>query len=476
MTSTREPFPVVLYGRVSIAADPDSKSVKDQLAELREWADREGWPVVGEFRDDGISASRYANGKVRPGWRDTMDVIESGGVRGLLTWDFARASRDDKVTAALKAVCVERGVKLGYGGMLRDPRTADGGFYVGLDGLMAAKFSAELSDKRRRAAVTSAKEGRPAGSLPYGYRRVINPETGKTVGRELHPEQAPIVAEIARRLLAREPADRIAKDLNDRNVRTHTGKDWRGGNLRVLAVRPTYAALRVHHGKVLDGVKATWPPIITEAQHHALVEMFADPERDKFRNSTNVKHLGAGLFRCGRDECDGRMRVVAQSGRRHAAYSCRVCHKVSRRQSLVDGLVTLIAVARLADDDAIAALSGDDGGTARQEAAQEAARLRAKVAAAREAWADDRLSLESFSAMEAATLPKIADAERRARPRELPAAVAELAGPDAADRWYRAPIETRRAALDALMTVTLLPAVRPGAPFDPELVAIAWKG
>jgi DNA invertase Pin-like site-specific DNA recombinase len=69
----------VIYGRVSQDRS-EGKSVDDQLAECRAWAQREGWQVIVEHRDDGISASRYANGKVRPGWQSVMDLITVGEV------------------------------------------------------------------------------------------------------------------------------------------------------------------------------------------------------------------------------------------------------------------------------------------------------------------------------------------------------------------------------------------------------------
>ena len=51
-----------------------------------------------------------------------------------------------------------------------------------------------------------------------------------------------------------------------------------------------------------------------------------------------------------------------------------------------------------------------------------------------------------------------------------------IAGPDAEKRWADASIATRRAALDTLMTVTILPVIHGGQPFDPDGVEIAWKG
>jgi DNA invertase Pin-like site-specific DNA recombinase len=67
----------------------EGKSVDDQLAECRAWAQRAGWQVIVEHRDDGISASRYANGKVRPGWQSVMDLITVGQVDILCVWEVS---------------------------------------------------------------------------------------------------------------------------------------------------------------------------------------------------------------------------------------------------------------------------------------------------------------------------------------------------------------------------------------------------
>jgi len=468
--TTATVHPVIIYGRVSQARAEQNKSVDDQLAELHRWAEREGWPVVGAYRDDGVSASQYANGKARPGWEQAMAAVTSGTVRALLVWELSRATRDRAVSVALEAACAARGVRIGYHGRLHDPATADGAFSVGLDSLLAAKESAMTSERVRRSVESRAAAGRPHGSLPYGYRRVLDPVTGRAISREIDPEQGPVVQEIVRRLLAREPADAIATDLNRRGIQTSTGKRWRGGNLAKLALRPTYAGLRTHHGEVLDGVAATWPPIITPAEHHQLVAMFADPERDKFRNATYVRYLGSGIFHCGREGCDGRMRVVAQVDR-PSRYDCRECHRVSRYREPVDLLVEETVIERLSWPDALAVLTSIEEPDT-QNAAAEAAKLSAQIAEARELVTTGGISLADFATFRAKWEPQLADAERRARPHSLPGALVDMAGPDARKRWEDALLTDRRTVVDALFRVTILPIGRGGQPFDPLSVRI----
>jgi site-specific DNA recombinase len=472
MGQATAPRRVVLYGRVSLNRS-EGKSVDDQLAELRAWAAREHWRIVAELRDDGISASRFANGKARPGWQAAMDLITTGGCDTLAVWEISRASRDRAVFAALIAACTEAGVLIGTGGRLYDSSDGDDAFTLDLGGALAVRESNVTSKRTRRAVASRASAGLPHGRLPFGYQRVCDQATGVTLRWEPHPDHAPVVREVVARLLAREPADAVAGDLNRRGFRTTQGKPWRGAGLSKMARQAAYAGLRQHNGHVLDGVATTWPALISEIDHHRLVAMFAAPERDKWRCPGYAKHLGTGVFRCGRPGCDGRMRTVAQAGKPNR-YNCRTCHKVSRLQAPVDALVCTLLVARLSRPDVLAVLAEPDD-EPRRQAAAEVARLRAQLAEGIQMVDAGRLSLASFSELEARWLPQIAEAEKRARPSWLPDVVGDMAGPDAASRWAAASVGDRRTVLDALVEVTILPTTRRFSPFDPSAVTVAWK-
>lgn len=500
-----ELIPVVLYGRISEVRDDRSASVDDQLAWLRKWAQRENWPIVGEYRDDNISASRFAEGKERPGWDRALEAIRSGQARALLVWEFSRGTRDVEVYGELLKVCRTHRARLGYNGRLYDPNSAADAFAMGLEALSAARHSDETSERVRRAVLSRAERGLPHAGLPYGYRRILDPKTGRVMGHEVHPEEGPVVQEIVRRLLAGGPgnsAHAIARDLNERGVPTAaTGRcakdcpcrkangrsdpqregehsrvsgQWLGTNIGKLVLRKSYAGIREHGGEEVEGVSTSWPPLISMSDRNRLKAMFADEERAKYRNPTHVKHLGTGLFRCGREGCDGRMRVVAYP--QGAAYSCRKCHKVSRRQAQVDDWVTRVMVARLSEPDFLDALMGPDAAGERAAAVEEVARLEAEMADARKLLKERRLSLADFTAFRAGWEPLMAEAEAAAVPPVVDDAMVALVGPDAAARWEEASIGLRRATVARVATVTILPTGRTKGgtppPFDHRLVVV----
>lgn len=473
------PRRVVLYGRTSLDKT-EGRSVDGQLATLREWARRTGRTVVAELRDDGISASRFATGKARSAWVQVVDLITTGEVDELGVWEISRSSRDRAVWAALIAACIDARVNIAVDGKVHDPSDPDDGFMLDLQAAMAVRESVVISKRTTDGKRNSALIGRPAGSLPYGYRRVLDPLTGKAVAREVDPAQAPVVKEVAERLLKGDSAQAIARDLNARGVRTRRGSSWRGTNIAGWITNPAYAGLRVYRGEVLTDVTATWPPLLTRDEHDRLVALFADASRDRYRTTSATRHLGTGLFTCGREGCGGVMRVVAGgSVGRPDRYDCRTCHKVSRNQAPVDQLVEALLVARLSQPDVLTVLAEIADDTQAKAAAAEVDRLQGELRDLRAKVRAGLLSLDTLAYLESEWSKDLTKAERLARPKSLPAVVWDVAAPDdptgVAARWEATTIVSKRAILAALFTVTILPAGSGHWVFDPDLITVAWR-
>ena len=60
-----------IYTRVSQDAQRRMRSIEEQEAECRAWAERESWCVVRVWSDNDRSASRFAR-KERPSWQGLM--------------------------------------------------------------------------------------------------------------------------------------------------------------------------------------------------------------------------------------------------------------------------------------------------------------------------------------------------------------------------------------------------------------------
>ena len=488
----------MIYARVSKMSRADrtrgdAKSVAQQLDVLCGLAVREGVQVVAVFRDDGISASSFAHGAVREGWVQTMEVITSGQVDELWVWEVSRATRDRAVYAALIGACTVQDVKITVNGRVHDPNDPDDAFMLDLGAALAVKESALTSKRIRRDVAARAAQGRPHGRIPYGYQREYDPHTGALLRQVPDPATAPLVRELARRVLAGEALYRLAAELNARGVpspetvrRRRQGDmeskwDWRPDQVRDVVASPAAAGLRAHQGRVLRDVTASWEPIISPDDHALLTAKFADPARRSWTDAT-AKHLLTGLARCG--ECGGEIRRISNRGcpsyacvgrrHQHTAGTRRFC--VSRRMDYVDTFVTDVILARLGEPDLRNVFTVDSGDDV-QAAQRELAELRAEHTELIALAERREVSVTAFARLEAALLPRIADAERRAQPVAVPPLIEHVAGPDAAARWEGLELEQRREVIRLLASVRILrrPDTEKGRKgFDPNLIKIEW--
>ncbi len=460
----------VIYCRVSSDRAGDGRSVEEQETACRRDCDRNGWQVVQVLVDNDRSASRRAK-RQRQAFSELNELLTTGTVDVLTVWEASRMQRDLDAYVALRGLCAGHEVRWSYNGRIYDLDNDDDRFTTGMDALVGEREAALTRKRVLRSVEARAAAGRPHGLAHDGYRTEHDPDTGKPLRRVLDPDRSKIIREIVDRLLAGDSAYTIARNFNDRGLTTSKGKPWRGQNIARRAQSPTIAGLRVHRGQVLD-VKAQWPPIVTPEEHARLITLLSDPRRKQNREGPKVKYLLGGIARCG--VCDAPMRVISgyrSNGTRRVRYTCPTGYCVQRAAELCDAMIERLIIARLSQPDVLNELAEATRDTGAQEAAAEVARLKARLAQARAMVDADRLSLESLADLESRTLPRITEVERRARPKHLPSAVGEVAGPSAAARWSALPMTQRRAIVKALLDVRIHRTVRGNQhSFDPSAI------
>lgn len=463
----------VIYTRVSLDRNKQARSVGEQEQECRAVCAREGWDVVEVVVDNDISASRYAR-KARENYPRLLELVASGTVDVLVTWENSRTSRDLGTATALRDLCRDHGVKLSYSGRILDVTTTGDAFAYGLDALMSERASSETRDRVLRASRSQAAAGLPHGKLLYGYRREYD-GAGRFVAQVEDAEQAAVIREVARRVLAGDPLTSIARHLTDRGVPVPRQPEdgpalrWYATTVRRLLTNPGVNGKRVHRGEVVGD--AVWPAIIGDADHARLVALLTAPERRTQRDS-RVKHLLSGIARCG--VCGGVLRMLPNRGT--PSYSCmtRGCMKVSRAVAKVDAVV-VEAVQAWADSFDALALEGEDDAAELQAARDEATQLAARLDGFVESALAGELSPKLLARAEADLLPRIAAAQARAVPRstraEALAVVHELARV-----WDRCTVAQRRAVVRAVMTVTVHPVGKASRTFDASKVEVDFLG
>ncbi len=500
---------VLIYARVSHTDGKSATSVTSQLKELRAWAEREGWIVIREFAEQG-SASAFAKAE-RSVWNEVLAAVRARHADALLTWESSRATRDLSGYVELREACGAAGMAWGYMGTLHDLSDRAARFRTGLDALLAEDEVARTHERVLRGVRDLAERGLPHGRHLYGYQRIYDGE-----GTERHvvsvvedPVRAPIVREIAERVLAGEALYSISHDLNKRRVtaaatdldderRLADGKEplqWSGAKLRGLLRRPGYAGLRTYRKEIIGD--ATWPPILDRDTWDRLQALLDDPSRLNGSGEWRAQHLLTGIARC--RECGEPLvcrvnhsrRRFAPDGtelprRRNVVYQCNAGAKrrgagfhVTMKEDFLDSLVVEALLARLHQPDVLEILNHSDGTHAEERAA-----LRAEIDAdkaylrdvAEQAAANRNLALRLEQ--EALVRPRIEANEKRLRTftGTDPAVLKLVDAENIHTAWEALDLETRRRVIRAMMTPFLAKASRPGRRgVDPERVHIDWK-
>lgn len=468
---------VVLYGRVSKLDDgaTEGRSVDSQLDVGRAWAAREGAQIVAVHRDDGVSA--WNPRAKRAGWQEVMAALALGTANELWVWEVSRASREREVWVKLIRTCQANDCLLTVDNRTHDPNDPDDGFMLDLMAALAVRESGVTRKRIMRTVGESAAAGWPHGKIPWAYRREYDPATGQLLRQVPDERYAPVLQEMAARVLAGESLYRVCHDLNDRDIpspetvrqqRVHgaaAGRaDWTAMEVKRQLVSPTNAGLRARKGTIV--AEATWPGIITAEQHAALVAKLCEPGRKTWRDG-GTKHLLTGIAECG--VCGARLRRTKNRG--YPSYSCpgvlkRGASCVSRVQRQLDAWVILQVAERLQDKELAQRLIAAqkavdaDAGSAMRELVDLRARLKEFENAAMEAR--NPVAVESFMRVVDGLARQIDDAEARAHVvGPVPMLLLSLAGPDAPQRFDDLQIEQQRQVVRALFRVVVKRSSRP---------------
>lgn len=461
----------ILYTRVS--KDVSGRSTSEQESECRDECARNGWNVVQVFTDNDIGASRWSK-KDRPAYRNLKQALRPGMV--LVTWEASRAQRDLKLYVELRDLCAELGVLWSYSGTIYDLNNGDDRFRTGLDALLSENEVEKTRDRVRRTVRAQAAAGRPHGKLPFGYRLVRDPVTGKPIAREIDEAQAAIVREAVRRVLAGESLYAVAKDFTARGYysprpnRQGELQPWNPSTMRSLIASPTYAGLRLFQGQVIG--PATWPAIVSMEDHEKLKTLFADPSRMTRTGDSRAKYLLSGIAKCG--VCGTVVRRINNRSK-YGTYICSKGFCVARTIEGVDTLVTEAVIHRLSSPDLERLFVASDTALDRDlaEALERARLLRDRLNGFYEAAADGDLTPAALARIESKLLPQIEAAKADTKRHYRSPLIAELAGLDAREKWEALSLERQREAITSLVQVRLL---RTGKShrFKPESVEITF--
>jgi DNA invertase Pin-like site-specific DNA recombinase len=478
-------FEWLIYARISDDREGAGLGVQRQEDDARAFHGRGrlGGFVYRVLVDNDLSAYDKA-GKYKP--RPDYDLMcallrERPGRRGVIAWHTDRLHRSPRELEDFIDLIEATGapVHTVQAGLI-DLSTASGRMTARVHCAVARHESEHRSERIRRKTEQLAAAGTiyGGGPRPFGYTRIYSGEGSrrKIVADEVNEAEAKIVRECARRFIDGESIYSIVRDLNNRGIRTSTGRAWTHQAMTYLLGSGRIGGMREHRRQIVG--KAVWDPIVDEDTFKQLQTLIRKPRR----TGTNPrKHYLTGFVAC--SDCVNRgvkMKPwVTVEGK--VKYRCPPkgeggCGGRTVNLPELEQLVGAYMVRRLTDKALLAEL-------ARRETVRTAETdlIIARIEA-------DETRLEKLQASmtdgDADDLPEVVASvrvirRRLAESRDRLAALArlpELVGedlPGLAQRWPGLPLDRKRALLAAFVErVVISPAIRGLGRFDPRRVDI----
>lgn len=476
-----------MYVRISRDAEERGLGVERQRQDCMQLAEKQGWTVVDVFTDNDVSAY---SGKPRPAYQRMAREIEAGNIRGVVVWDVDRLTRTPRELEDVIDWADEHDLALANVGGEIDLSTPQGRLTARMKGAVARHDVEQASRRIRRKRQELAENGRYVGPRPFGWD--FTPDK-RLVVRE---DEAAVVRESYRRILAGESIRSVTRDFNSRGIKTGRGSTWKSANFRQMILRWTNAGVLMHQGKEVG--EGHWEALVTREEHERVISLLTDPSRRSNNRGTPEKYLLSGLLQCA--ECGDNLKGAKEYSypasfkladgstkhyMRHQPYRYRChegCRAVIQRMEPLDAYVEGRVVGIL-EKEGIKALGGDAEAAETARARTDA--LDAKLNLAADQFADDLITPEQFARINARLRPQLEEA-RDALRRAMPPTdgVSEFVGEGAQEAWESAGLEAKRSVIRALQGAGLRIEVgkvgrrRGGqagaAPFNPDTINIYW--
>lgn len=462
------PIRCAIYLRISLDRGKDGLAVDRQREACHRIARERGWIITEEYVDNSISA--YSKTVKRPSYERLRKDYAAGAFEAIVCWDLDRLTRQPRQLEDWIDASEERGLQLVTANGECDLATTGGVLFAGIKAQVARSEMKQKSVRQQAALAQRADHGRPPLGRPaFGYL-----SNGKA-----NEAEAPYVLDIFTRFTAGESLLSIAGWLNERQVPSRqqgrggaARKGWWPATVRHILSNPRYAGRVVYRGQVVEGKAATWDVLVEPELWAAAERILTDPRRLSNRTGTHRKHLGAGLYLCGR--CGQRMQ--SHSG---DAYRCQQNACMTKGRVKVDEYVMAYVAAELARDDLAQLLMRPDSSSKAAEVEAQVATLQRKLATANAQIEDPETEDEDLPGLRRRRR-NIEEALTRlyAERAELWAVAGDnaiLAAEHPDEAFLAASLGMQRMVLDTLFTVTLLPGVRGKWALDPATVRIEYR-
>lgn len=457
-----------LYLRMSLDTTGEGLGIDRQRAECEQVAKAKGWEIVGEYTDNSFSASKAK--VVRPGYEQLRADLALGKFEAVICYDLDRLTRQPRQLEDWIDLSRERDIALITANGEADLTTDSGRMFAGIK-IQFARAEVERKGERQRVA---AKQRAGLGKVPKGTRLL-----GYETDGSLVPAEAKIVRKIFELFLKGENIKAICDYLTNAGVPTRwADKGWDSATIRGILTNFRYAAISTYRVQErredgspywarYEAGKGNWQAIIDEQKFRLVQTKLANPARKTNHIGHARKFLGSSIYLCG--VCKHPLRVNGKS------YWCPEGTHTHRVARWIDDYVCAIVEARLSQPKVIANFeAANDGQLEELEIATQG--LLERLATLEFDYDEGNIDGNRFKTASDKVKEKLGKLElERARIVGGFALESVLNKGNPAEAFRNASLAVRRAVIDRMLSVIVMPGVKGVKVFRPDSVKIAWK-
>ena len=222
-----EKLKVCAYVRVSTDHSGQMASLKNQTEHYeRLLKSNSAYEYCGIFSDAGISGAK----EERPGFQAMIEKAKAGEINLIITKSISRFARKTLILLQYVRELKELGV-----GIIFEEENIN---TLNSEGELMLTVLGAIAEEERKSVCTNVQwaiqKKYQLGEDMINAKRLLGYERDGNGNLIINKEQAKIVKQIYKLYLEDVPGNRIAKELNEQNIPTYTGKPWR--SQRILSI------------------------------------------------------------------------------------------------------------------------------------------------------------------------------------------------------------------------------------------------
>lgn len=338
----------VFYGRYSPGREQSETSIEQQFRAAQEYAEREGYSIVGKYVDSHLSGKNDN----RPDFQRMIRDSARHEFNYVLVWKLDRFARNRYDSAIYKKRLEKNGVKvISITELISD--SPEGAILESVLEGFAEYYSKQLSMNVKRGVRENFLNGEfYGGTRPLGY---------KIVDKKVHidEEEAAVVRHIFKKYANGTPPSEIVRELNAKGIKTSRGNKFNKTNsVTTLIKNKVYIGISELDGEVSRDI---FPPIVSEELFRAAQKRIEENRQiGGGRGKARYEYALSGKVYC---KCGARMFGECGTGRNgtvHLYYKCgnakgrfKTCNERAIKTYELDNLVFKSVMRRVMNSEAV---------------------------------------------------------------------------------------------------------------------------